>query len=83
MANEGLILKLLKDVPKVQKPFPLICFIVNIIFPGCGTILAGILKSHVKSIIYGILQLFLSCVLIGWVWSVFWGFLIWKRGGLP
>lgn len=84
MSNAGLLLSLAKDVPKVDEPFPIVCFILNIVFPGFGTILCGIVGGmHMKSIIYGILQMVLASVLIGWIWSILWGYIIYKRASFP
>ena len=68
------------EVCKVEGSMGLICFIINILFPGWGTILSTILgepKMDMMQIVFGILQFILSSFLIGWLWSIYWGFLIW------
>lgn len=54
--------------------------IVNLFFPGVGTIIAGCLGTHGgAAICVGILQLFLFPVLIGWVWALCWGLELRKK----
>ena len=66
-------------VKKVGKPAHLILFILNIIWPGLGTILAGVIGEsgcHPMTILVGVLQMFTSWLIIGWIWSIWWGYLI-------
>jgi hypothetical protein len=83
MGEEGFMLKLVMMTPHVKSPWNIICLIMNIVFPGVGTLIAGIMKKNVLNIIFGLCQFFLSWILVGWIWSVIWGFLIYKRGTLP
>jgi hypothetical protein len=63
--------------------FAIILLIINIFLPGIGTIIAGIQCERRRrrnfNIICGILQLLLAIILIGWIWSIIWGILIYKR----
>ncbi|KAL9645392.1 hypothetical protein ABK040_002591 [Willaertia magna] len=69
---------LLEDsVVKVQKGMGIIILLINVFFPGIGTLLAGIMteekdKSQ-SAIIVGILQIVLSCCCIGWLWAIWTG----------
>lgn len=71
-------------IPKVKKPWNLYCFIINIFLPGIGTLIAAAKAKNEKclkfNVIVGILQFMLAMILIGWIWSIIWGFIIWKRG---
>jgi len=59
----------------------LICGIVNIIFPGVGTLVAAALSGcNTADIIIGILQLVFCWLIIGWIWSIVWGILMIIRG---
>lgn len=54
--------------------------IVNLFFPGVGTIIASCLGTHGgAAICVGILQLCLFPVLIGWIWALCWGLELRKR----
>lgn len=58
--------------------------IINVFIPGLGTIIAAFMDGpDWKNVAFGVLQLILTCVLIGWVWAIFWGILIWKKASMP
>ncbi|CAM9747469.1 unnamed protein product [Ectocarpus sp. 6 AP-2014] len=72
------------DPPTLKTPLALILFIVNIFLPGksesvasfgtsVGTIIVGALSCSCETLIVGLLQLFTSCIIVGWVWSIWWG----------
>jgi hypothetical protein len=70
------------NVPTVTRsPIGILALILNIVLPGIGTIVAGVIakESMVRDIIIGVLQLVLSGLLIGWIWSVIWGVLIFQK----
>jgi len=80
MPSLGIFSELKKWIPNVgNSTWGLVIFIIDIILPGIGTLIAGCVGNHPKSFIIGILQLILACLLIGWIWSIIWGYLIWKR----
>lgn len=62
------------DVPYPQSPViekvpAILVLVVNLIAPGIGTIVAGVLGE--KPLIgRGIAQLVLSFILIGWIWAI-------------
>lgn len=62
------------------KPFGLICLLLNII-PGVGTIVAGVRDGSnlVRDIVIGILQFVLTIGIIGFIWSIVWGVLIYQK----
>lgn len=78
-------------IPNVDKPWNIILFIVNIIFPGrfvllrnsclgIGTIIGAAMgKASKKAYLFGILQLLLSVILIGWIWSILWGYFMFDK----
>ncbi|CAN0016145.1 unnamed protein product, partial [Laminaria digitata] len=40
---------------------------------GVGTIIAGFFTCDLKTVIIGALQLVTAPFLVGWVWSILWG----------
>ncbi len=76
--------KILGMVSKVPAPFPIIVLILNIIFPGWGTILSAFIdersnKNMVETLLIGLVQFFFSWTIVGWIFSIVWGYLIYKR----
>ncbi|KAL0490844.1 stum [Acrasis kona] len=70
-------------IPKLGSPLHVICMMLNIFLPGIGTLVAACYSKNESkkkwNFIFGVLQLLLSVVLIGWMWSVIWGVLIFIR----
>lgn len=63
---------------KVQSPYGLVCFLLNIFVPGVGSMLSGCLDTHVNgmAIFFGFVQLISCWLIIGWMWSIYQGYLI-------
>jgi hypothetical protein len=55
------------------------CLIFNIFFPGFGSILAGMQANSSSTVLIGVVQFFLCVTLIGWLWSIYWGVLIYNK----
>jgi hypothetical protein len=86
---------LTKDgIQRVKKPYNLVFFIMNIVLAGSGTIASAYFnevqlqgepityerKFSLVTLLIGLLQLTTSWIFIGWVWSIYWGYLIYQRG---
>lgn len=73
----------------LKKPWHVIALVLNILMPGSGTLLSAATCLHLRNhtgpvngeqvlclgsvVCDGLLQFFLSPILIGWVWSVLFG----------
>ena len=73
------------DIPKCKSPLNVIFFIINIIWCGVGSILASFINEGgfaQCTLICGIIQWFTNwwLFLIGWIWSIWWGWLIFNKG---
>lgn len=68
-------------IQPVKKGWATILLILNIFFPGVGTLLNAIMGSGIKvtGLMIGGLQLLLSAGLIGWLWSIYWGVLMYEK----
>ncbi len=67
---------------EVRKPYNIVLFILNVILPGTGTMISSCFDTEYNFLpmILGLCQLFTAPILfIGWFWSIYWGFLIYKR----
>ena len=55
-------------------------FAMNIFIPGSGTIANQLMADTLQcqGILAGVLQMLLSVFIVGWVWSVYWGYLIYR-----
>ena len=67
------------NVPHLQGAWPVIIFILCLVLPGSGTMLAGCVGYSTSwsktQILIGMLQMMTAVYLIGWIWSIWWG---WK-----
>ncbi len=70
-----------KSVLKVGKPANLILFIMNIFLPGWGTMISSCISSSFSSTAFlvGLVQLLTCWLIVGWIWSIYWGYLIFKK----
>lgn len=75
------------DVPALSSREGGICvFVLNVLIPGSGTFLASCLVKKEESepnvlvldVGIAILQFALAFILIGWLWSLWWGFLMYQ-----
>ena len=71
--------ELVSNVPYVQKPVAIIAAIFNFLFPGFGTMIAACAAQDNVSktqLVIGLTQFLTAFVLIGWIWSIYWGYLL-------
>lgn len=57
------------QMPTLEVPMAIVVLVVNLFFPGIGTIVAGVL-GNMKLIGRGIAQLLLALIFVGWVWAL-------------
>ena len=65
--------------------YAIISLVLNIFLPGWGTILNGIMGPTIDAIeiVIGVIQLFTAFCIIGWIWSMVWGVLIFLKKKEP
>ena len=64
------------SIPETSKNNAIVLLIINILFPGIGTcIMACLNKFSCTCLIIGMLQIITTFLLIGWIWSIWWGVL--------
>ena len=65
----------------VSETIALVCFILNVISPGFGTVIASLVDKkgcNMTAFLTGWLQA-LSCVIVvGWIWSILHGFRLYE-----
>jgi hypothetical protein len=66
-----------ENIPSVTIGIAVLLLIVNIFLPGIGTLIIACIngKVHVEQIAVGILQFITAGIIIGWIWSIWWGIL--------
>lgn len=71
------------DVPKVSQPVSYIVAFINFILPGWGTWVAAFAATSTSQsavsktqLSIGLMQFLTTFALIGWIWSIYWGYLI-------
>ena len=69
--------EIMADVPLMTGVMPYIIFLLNVVLPGSGTMLAacvGYSHSWSKTQLFvGCLQMMTAIFIIGWLWSIWWG----------
>lgn len=62
-------------IPVTSKVIAIILLVLNIFFPGVGTLIMACVGGQFmcEHIICGVLQILLAFIIIGWVWSIVWG----------
>lgn len=67
-------------VPTVERaPWGIVGLILNVLpLPGLGTLVTGVVSREniLRDVVVGILQLLLVPLVVGWLWSIVWGVLI-------
>lgn len=66
-------------VPVLTEPEAITGLILNVIFPGLGTIYYGLVSKDTFQITIGIIQTFLSFILIGCFWALFWSIIVYLK----
>ena len=69
---------LVTKLPVIGSPWQYLIFLINLLLPGIGTMIASCFGTPCSKtqFVIGIAQLFTSYILVGWIWSIYWGCLI-------
>jgi len=69
--------KIRENIPQVSIGIAVLLLIVNIFLPGIGTLIISCIngKVYIEQIAVGILQFITAGIIIGWIWSIWWGIL--------
>ena len=76
--------RLISDLPKVLPVFAWVAGILNFVFPGIGTMIVGCLgdrrigNMNKTQFVIGFIQLLLAVYFVGYIWSIYWAYLIIK-----
>ena len=74
--------ELVTNVPVLGNIWAYVCFFLNVVLPGTGTMICACLGDaniNKTQLIMGFVQLITSPYLIGWFLSMYWGYLIVKK----
>lgn len=72
----GILDEIQAEIPSTTTVMAIVLLIINIFLPGWGTIIMAFLDGFkLKTLIVGILQFFTCFLIIGWIWSIWWGIL--------
>ena len=69
-------------LPKLEAMQGTLCFLLNIVFPGSGSMFAAVLDPNGFNMflfVVGILQFVFTSFVIGWLWSIFDGYRLYKK----
>ena len=60
--------------------FPRYVLLSKFVIVGIGTIIGAAMgKASKKAYLFGFLQFLLSIILIGWIWSIMWGYFMYDK----
>lgn len=67
--------KLIRTIPELPRGLAIMILLCNIFFPSSGTFYMGCIGDKVRStqFMVAVFQLLTVPILIGYIWSVFWG----------
>ena len=71
-----------KRIVKMNRITASFLLIINVFFPGVGTIIMSFMGGDeilIEQLIIGVLQMVLISCLIGWIWSIYWGIIIYRK----
>ena len=67
-------------MPAVHNIIAYIAMALNVVLPGCGTILAACMAerelANKTQLTVGVFQVLTTIYIAGWIWSIYWGILI-------
>ena len=72
------------SIPSVNGCCAFFILILNIFFPGVGTLVLACIGDRFacgNQFLVGILQIILAPLIIGWIWSIYWGILVLGKSG--
>ena len=79
-SDDDLIWAKIKNVPKLSKPIAVFCGVINVILPGTGTITAACMTDEETvsktQVVVGLMQFLLSLLIVGYIWSWYWSYLL-------
>jgi hypothetical protein len=72
------------DIPTVKRsPNGILALVLCILLGGLGTIIVGAIddrgNNKMNIILLGVIQLVLTFILVGWIWAVIWGIMVFVR----
>ena len=69
-------------IVKVPEPMHIVCFILNIFVPGCGSVISAFMDKNglnSNAMIFGLIQFFLAWTMVCWIWSIIHGWWIYEK----
>ena len=74
---------IVSDIPRLSGPWPYVVMALSIFLPGSGTIISACIGYPISwskvQLFVGALQMMTAVLLIGWIWSIWWGWKILHR----
>ena len=75
--NESIFTRLKNHLPEMNKILAIVILVLNIFFPGIGTMcLFCLYEFKTEYLVVGLIQLITAVCIVGWVWSVLWGVIL-------
>ena len=78
---ENWCVRIRDNLPSLNPALAVLLLVVNIFLPGVGTMILGCINGacNWQHIIVGVLQMITAGIIVGWIWSIWWGILLVQR----
>ena len=73
------VFEMCTNVPHVSKPIAAVCVLLNLIFPGFGTLVAACAAQENVSktqMSIALMQFLTTVFLVGFIWAQYWSYLL-------
>jgi hypothetical protein len=70
------------SIPSMDKGMAILLLVLNIFFPGLGTLICAFMGGGdviTDQIIVAILQWLTAICIVGWIWAIWWGILMYQK----
>jgi hypothetical protein len=72
-----------ESIPTLSENKAILFLFLNIFIPGLGTLFISFCPCLPRQTLIAFLQFFLAVLIVGWLWSVYWGMIMFQKAQGP